>query len=73
MSALQEDLWRQMWERAVDDTLEMLLGRTQASNLTYMGVREYGHLEAKQVLAVLSEKHDKPHQKHYFFNFENEQ
>lgn len=44
----KEDLWRHMWERAVDDALARLLGTTKASNLSYFGVSNYGHLEARQ-------------------------
>lgn len=34
---------------AVDDVLDKLVGHTIASNLTYMGISNYGHLQAKQV------------------------
>ena len=37
-----------MWEMAVDDSLEKLLGTTKASNLSYFGVSNYGHLESRQ-------------------------
>ncbi len=37
-----------MWEFAVDDVLDKLVGRTVATNMTYMGISNCGHLEAKQ-------------------------
>lgn len=50
---MQEDLWRSMWEMAVDDSIAKLLGTTKSGNLSYFGVSNYGRLDAKQVLLKL--------------------
>jgi hypothetical protein len=46
---VQEDQWRKTWEMVVDDTLGRLTGHTKASNLTFFGASNYGHLDARQV------------------------
>lgn len=33
----------------VDDTMGRLMGTTKASNLSYFGVSNYGHLDSRQV------------------------
>ena len=45
----QEELWRKTWEMVVDETLGRLTGHTKASNLTYFGASNYGHLDQRQV------------------------
>lgn len=44
----------------MDDALARLLGTTKASNLSYFGVSNYGHLEARQVGAMFPKAQDSP-------------